>query len=125
VARDNYKFNPKENYFKICISFLYSNLRSENFGKIHGGENHLIFAGGGGGWSSGKYVGTTRLRAAGSSPALPAMWVFWRLIWPTESLDRDLILVCRFSFISSRECIPVAAQTCSCLLISFPDVNQS
>jgi hypothetical protein len=39
----------------------------------------------------------------------------WRLIWRTESLDRDLILVCRFSFVSSRGCIPVAAQTRSCL----------
>jgi hypothetical protein len=51
----------------------------------------------------------------GSSPAPPAVWVFWRLIWRTESLDRGLILVCRFSFVSSRECIPVAAQTRSCL----------
>jgi hypothetical protein len=49
-------------------------------------------------WSSGKYVGTTCLRAP------PAVWVFWRLIWPTESLDRGLVLVCRFSFVSSREC---------------------
>jgi hypothetical protein len=30
------------------------------------------------------------------SPALPVVWVFWRLIWRTESLDRGLILVCRF-----------------------------
>jgi hypothetical protein len=45
----------------------------------------------------------------------PAMWVFWRLIWRTESLDRGLFRVCRFSFVSSRKCIPVAAQTCSCL----------
>jgi hypothetical protein len=37
------------------------------------------------------------LRAAGSSPAPLAVWVFWRLIWHTESLDRGLILVCRFS----------------------------
>jgi hypothetical protein len=57
---------------------------------------------GGGRWSSGKYVGTTCLRAAGSSPAPPAVWVLWRLIWRTESLDRGLILVCRFSFDSSR-----------------------
>jgi hypothetical protein len=55
----------------------------------------------GGRWPSGKYVGTTCLRAAGSSPAPPAVWVFWRLIWRTESLDRGLILVCRFSFVSS------------------------
>jgi hypothetical protein len=53
----------------------------------------------GGRWSSGKYVGTTCLRAAGSSPAPPAVWVFWRLIWRTESLGRGLILVCRFSFV--------------------------
>jgi hypothetical protein len=33
----------------------------------------------------------------------------------TESLDRGLIPVCRFSFVSSRECIPVVAQTRSCL----------
>jgi hypothetical protein len=51
----------------------------------------------GGRWSSGKYVGTTCLRAVGESPAPPAVWVFWRLIWRTESLDRGLILVCRFS----------------------------
>jgi hypothetical protein len=69
----------------------------------------------GGRWSSGKYVGTTCLRAADSSPAPPAVWVFRRLIWRTESLDRGLILVCRFSFVSSRECTPVAAQTRSCL----------
>jgi hypothetical protein len=36
-------------------------------------------------------------------------------IWCIESLDRGLILVCRFSFVSSRECIPVAAQTRSCV----------
>jgi hypothetical protein len=66
-------------------------------------------------WSSSKHVGTTCLRATGSSPAPPAVWVFWRLIWRTESLDKGLILVCRFSFVSSRECIPVAAQTRSCL----------
>jgi hypothetical protein len=70
---------------------------------------------GGGRLSSGKYVGTICLRAAGSSPAPPAVWIFWRLIRRTESLDRGLILVCRFSFISSRECILVAAQTRSCL----------
>jgi hypothetical protein len=69
----------------------------------------------GGKWSSGKYVGTTCLRAAGSSPAPPTVWVFWRLIWRTESLDGGLILVCRFSFVSSKECIPVATQTRSCL----------
>jgi hypothetical protein len=69
----------------------------------------------GGRWSGDKYVGTTCLRAAGSSPAPPAVWVFWHLAWRTESLDRGLILVCRFSFVSSRECIPVAAQTRSCL----------
>jgi hypothetical protein len=34
---------------------------------------------------------------AGSSRAPPAVWVFWRLIWRTESLDRGLILVCWFS----------------------------
>jgi hypothetical protein len=32
-------------------------------------------------WSSGKDVATTGLRAAGSSPVLPAVWVFWRLIF--------------------------------------------
>jgi hypothetical protein len=69
----------------------------------------------GGRWPSGKCVGTTCLRAAGSSPAPPAVWVFWHLIWRTESLDRGLILVCRFSFVSSRGCIPVAVQTCPCL----------
>jgi hypothetical protein len=69
----------------------------------------------GGRWSSGKYVGTTCLRAAGSNPVPPAVRVFWRLIWRTESLDRGLILDCRFSFVSNRECIPVAAQTRSCL----------
>jgi hypothetical protein len=31
------------------------------------------------------------------------------------ALDRGLILVCRFSFVSSRVCIPVAAQARSCL----------
>jgi hypothetical protein len=62
-----------------------------------------------------KIFGTTCLRAAGSSPAPPAVWVFWHLIWRTESLDRGLILVCRVSFVSSGECIPVAAQVCSCL----------
>jgi hypothetical protein len=46
---------------------------------------------------------------------LPRRGVFWHLTWRTESLDRGLILVCRFSFVSSRECIPVAAQTRSCL----------
>jgi hypothetical protein len=62
-----------------------------------------------------KIFETKWLRAAGSSPAPPAVWVFWRLIWCTESLDRGLILVCRFSFVSSRVWIPVAAQICSCL----------
>jgi hypothetical protein len=62
---------------------------------------------GGGRWSSGKYVGTTCLRALGSSPAPPAVWVFCRLIRRTESLDRGLILACGFSFVSSRECIPL------------------
>jgi hypothetical protein len=60
----------------------------------------------GGIWSSGKYVGTTCLRAAGLSPAPPAVWVFWPVIWRTESLDRGLILQ-----VFLRECIPVAAQT--------------
>jgi hypothetical protein len=71
--------------------------------------------------SSGKYVGTTCLRAAGSSPAPPAVWVFWRLIWRTGSLDRGLILVCRFSFVSNRECIQVAALVykvgCTCVTL--------
>jgi hypothetical protein len=58
---------------------------------------------GGGRWSSGKYVGTICLRAAGSSPAPPAVLVFWRLIWRTESLDKDLILVCRFSLGSAYQ----------------------
>jgi hypothetical protein len=71
--------------------------------------------GAGGRWSSGKYVGTACLRAAGSSPTPLAVWVFWRLIWCTESLDRGLILVCRFSSVSSRVCIPVTAHTRSCL----------
>jgi hypothetical protein len=61
------------------------------------------------GWSSAKYVGTC-LRTTGSSPVPPAVWVFWRLISRTESLDRGLILVCRFSSASSREYM---AQTCS------------
>jgi hypothetical protein len=83
------------NYHSLCRSLL---------GRYAGGR-----------WSSGKYVGTTCLRVAGSSLAPPAVWVFWRLIWRTESLDRGLTLVCRFSFVSSRECIAVAAQTHSCL----------
>jgi hypothetical protein len=65
--------------------------------------------GGGGDGLAVKYVGTTCLRAAGSSPAPPTVWVFWHLIWRTESLDRGLILVRRFSFVSSRVCIPVVA----------------
>jgi hypothetical protein len=36
-------------------------------------------------------IGTTCLRAAGSSPAPPAVWAFWRLIWRTMSSDRGLI----------------------------------
>jgi hypothetical protein len=75
----------------------------------------------GGGWSSGKYVGTTCFRAAGSGPAPPAVWVFRRLIWRMESLGRGLILVCRFSFVSSRECIPAAALVykvgCTCVTL--------
>jgi hypothetical protein len=59
---------------------------------------------------SGQHVCVLQVRV----PLLPQC-VFWRLIWRTESLDRGLILVCRFSFVSSRECIPVAAQTRSCL----------
>jgi hypothetical protein len=81
------------------IQYIYQVLRAQFGGRL----------------SSGKYVGTACLRAAGSSPAPPAVWVFWRLIRRTESLDRGLILVCRFSFINSRERIPVAAQTHSCL----------
>jgi hypothetical protein len=42
---------------------------------------------------------STRLNK--STPAPPSVWVFWRLIWRTESLDRGLILVCRFSFVSN------------------------
>jgi hypothetical protein len=63
---------------------------------LHSRENqspkvlHMV---GGGRLSSGKYVETTCLRAAGSSPAL---------IWRTESLDRGLILISGFSFVSSR-----------------------
>jgi hypothetical protein len=38
----------------------------------------------GGRWSSGKCVRTTCLRAAGSSPAPPAVWVFWSLICRQE-----------------------------------------
>jgi hypothetical protein len=60
---------------------------------------------------SGQHVCVLRVRV----PLLPPCGLFWRLIWRTESLDRGLILVCRFSFVSSRECIPVAAQTRSCL----------
>jgi hypothetical protein len=57
----------------------------------------------GGRWSSDKYVGTTCLRATG---------ILARLIWRTESsLDRGLVLVCRVSFVRSRECIPVVAQS--------------
>jgi hypothetical protein len=55
----------------------------------------------GGEMVSGKYVGTRCLHVG-----------FWRLIWRTEPLDRGLILVCRFSFVSSRECAPVAARSC-------------
>jgi hypothetical protein len=55
------------------------------------------------------------------SPAPPAVWVFWHLIWHTESLDRGLILVCRFSFVSSRVRIPVAALVykvgCTCVTL--------
>jgi hypothetical protein len=47
----------------------------------------------GGRWSGGKYAETTYLRAAGSSPAPPTVWVFWSLIWRTESLDKGLIRV--------------------------------
>jgi hypothetical protein len=36
-------------------------------------------------------------------------YIYMRKLFLTESLDRGLILVCRFSFVSSRECIPVAA----------------
>jgi hypothetical protein len=35
----------------------------------------------GDGLAVNKYVGATCLRAAGSSPAPPAVWVFWSLIW--------------------------------------------
>jgi hypothetical protein len=58
------------------------------------------------------YVETTRLRAAGSSPAPPAVWVFWRLIWRTESLDRGFDPGLQ---VFLGECIPVAALTRSCL----------
>jgi hypothetical protein len=61
-------------------------------------------------WSSGKYVGTTCLRAAGSSPAPPAVWVFWRLVAygvVRQGFDPGLQVF-------PRECIPVAAQTRSC-----------
>jgi hypothetical protein len=54
-------------------------------------------------WGEMVYVGTTCLRAAGSSPASPTVWVFWRLIWRTESLDRGLILACRYSLGSAYQ----------------------
>jgi hypothetical protein len=46
------------------------NLKYDTFKYVDGGR-----------LSSGKYVGTTCLRAAGSGPAPPAVWVFWCLIW--------------------------------------------
>jgi hypothetical protein len=70
----------------------------------------------GGRWSSGKYVGTTCLRAAGSGPVPSAVWVFWRLI-----LASDIAYgVVRQGFdpglqVFLRERTPVAAQTHSCL----------
>jgi hypothetical protein len=92
-------YNQKPSSKNVDYNFFFSQLTTNSIG---------------GRWS-GKYVGTTCLRATGSSSAPPAVWVFWRLIWRTESLNKGLILVCRFSFVSSRECIPVAAQTCSLL----------
>jgi hypothetical protein len=72
---------------------------------------------GGGIWSSSKYVGTC-LRAAGSSPAPPAVWAFWRLIWRTESLDRGLILVCRFSLGSAYQLwLRPALVGCTCVTL--------
>jgi hypothetical protein len=50
-----------------------------------------IWLGTGGRWSSGRCVETT----FESAPS--AVWVFWSPIWRTESLDRGLTLVCRFS----------------------------
>jgi hypothetical protein len=41
-------------------------------------------------WSSGKHVGTICLRPAGSSPAPPAVWVFWRLILVGQGFDPAL-----------------------------------
>jgi hypothetical protein len=46
------------------------NLKYDTFKYVDGGR-----------LSSGKYVGTTCLRAAGSGPAPPAVWIFWCLIW--------------------------------------------
>jgi hypothetical protein len=57
---------------------------------------------------SGQHVRVLRVR-------VPLLWVFWRLIWRTVSLDRGLILVCRFFCVSTRECMPVAARARSCL----------
>jgi hypothetical protein len=51
--------------------------------------------------------------SAGSTPAPPAVWVFWRLIWRTESLDRGLILVAGLP-LSAIGCAPIAAQPRSC-----------
>jgi hypothetical protein len=45
-----------------------------------------------------KIFRTTCLRAAGSIDAPPAVWVFWRPIWGTESLDRGLIVKFLLSF---------------------------
>jgi hypothetical protein len=82
---------------------------------------HPSYGSVGGRWSSGKYVETIYLRAAGSSPAPPAVRVFWRLMWRIEPLDRDLILVCRLFFVSSRVCISVAALVhkvgCTCVTL--------
>jgi hypothetical protein len=101
-------------FFQISISY---NPHKSPYNPIHYYRgilkkiftSHISTIGGGGGrWSSGKYVGTTCLRAAGSSPVPPAVWVFWRLIWRTESFDPSLQVFL-------REYIPVAAQTRSCL----------
>jgi hypothetical protein len=45
-----------------------------------------------------------------------AVRVFWCLTRRTESLDKGLILFRKFSFVSGRKCVPVAAQTRPCLV---------
>jgi hypothetical protein len=76
---------------------------------------------GGGRWSSGKHVGVACLRAAVSSPAPPVVWVFWRLIWRAESLDRGLVLVCRVSLGSAYQLRlrPALVYKAGCLCVTL------